>query len=179
MTNHAQGGYLATQHLIELGHRRIACIAGNSEVSPSAERLTGYRRALEDNNLTYDERLVVKGDFQYESGYEATKHLLALEAPPSAFFACNDLMAVGCISAARELGLRVPQDISVVGFDNVRLASFTNPPLTTVAQPIFEIGALATKMLLERMLDLDAPPRFKRLDTVLHIRRSTAARADR
>ncbi len=179
MTNHAQGGYLATQHLIELGHRRIACIAGNSEVSPSAERLTGYRRALEDNNLAYDERLVVKGDFQYESGYEATKHLLALEVPPSAFFACNDLMAVGCISAARELGLRVPQDISVVGFDNVRLASFTNPPLTTVAQPIFEIGALATKMLLERMLDLDAPPRFKRLDTVLHIRRSTAARADR
>jgi DNA-binding LacI/PurR family transcriptional regulator len=141
--------------------------------------LTGYRRSLEDNNLTYDECLVVKGDFQYESGYEATTHLLALEAPPSAFFACNDLMAVGCISAARELGLRVPQDISVVGFDNVRLASFTNPPLTTVAQPIFEIGALATKMLLERMLDLDAPPRFKRLDTVLHIRRSTAARADR
>jgi LacI family transcriptional regulator len=176
MTNHAQGGYLATQHLIELGHQRIACIAGNSEVSPSAERLTGYRRSLEDSNLTYDQRLVIKGDFQYESGYEATTQLLNLDAPPSAIFACNDLMAVGCISAARELDLRVPEDISVVGFDDVRLASFTNPPLTTVAQPIFEIGALATKMLLERLLDLDAPPRMKRLDTRLHIRHSTAAR---
>jgi LacI family transcriptional regulator len=179
MTNHAQGGYLATQHLIDLGHRRIACIAGNSEVAPSAERLTSYRRSLEGNNLDYDEHLVVKGDFQYESGYEATKHLLALEAPPSAIFACNDLMAVGCISAARQLGLRVPHDLSIVGFDDVRLASFTNPPLTTISQPIVEIGVLATKMLLERMLDIDGPPRFKRLDTVLRIRQSTAARSER
>jgi LacI family transcriptional regulator len=179
MTNHAQGGSLATQHLINLGHRRIACIAGNSEVSPSAERLKGYRRSLEDNNLAHDERLVVKGDFQYESGYEATTRLLALEDPPSAVFACNDLMAVGCISAARQLGLRVPDELSVVGFDDVRLASFTNPPLTTIAQPIAEIGELATKMLLERLLDLDTPPRFERLDTVLRIRRSTATRVDR
>lgn len=175
MTNHGQGGCLATQHLIDLGHRRIACIAGNSEVSPSAERVTGYRRSLEDNSLAYDKCLVVKGDFQYESGYEATTQLLALEDPPSAIFACNDLMAVGCISAARQLGLRVPDELSVVGFDDVRLASFTNPTLTTIAQPIAEIGALATKMLLERLLDLDTPPRIERLPTVLHVRRSTAA----
>jgi LacI family transcriptional regulator len=179
MTNHAQGGFLATQHLIDLGHGRIACIAGNSEVSPSAERLTGYQRAIEENNLAYDDRLVVKGDFQYESGYQATTRLLALEDPPSAVFACNDLMAVGCISAARQFGLRVPDELSVVGFDNVRLASFTNPPLTTIAQPIAEIGTLATRMLLERMLDLESPPRFKRLDTILCVRRSTAAPAKR
>lgn len=178
LTNHAQGGRLATQHLIDLGHRRIACISGNSDVSPSAERVTGYRETLEKNDLFYDERLVVKGDFQYESGYEATRHLLMMEKPPTAIFACNDLMAVGCISAARELGLRVPNDLSVVGFDDVRLASFTNPPLTTIVQPKVEIGTLATKMLLERLANLDAPPRFKRLDTRICIRRSTAARVD-
>ena len=175
MTNHAQGGCLATQHLIDLGHKRIACIAGNSEVSPSAERLTGFRQTLEKNGIRYDEQLVVKGDFQYESGYEATTYLLALERPPTAVFACNDLMAVGCISAAREFGYRVPDDLSVVGFDDVRLASFTNPPLTTVVQPKVEIGTIATKMLLERMSDLNSKPRFKRLDTELRIRRSTAA----
>jgi LacI family transcriptional regulator len=175
LTDHVQGGCLATQHLVDLGHRRIACIAGNSEVSPSAERVTGYRRTLEKNGIAFDESLVVKGDFQYESGYAATRQLLELERPPSAIFACNDLMAVGCISAARELGLRVPDDLSVVGFDDVRLASFTNPPLTTIVQPKVEIGALATQMLLERLVDQDAPPRFKRLDTKLCVRRSTAA----
>jgi LacI family transcriptional regulator len=179
MTNHAQGGCLATQHLFDLGHRRIACIAGNSEVSPSAERLTGYQQTLKKNGLAYDEALVVKGDFQYESGYQATSYLLTLKAPPTAVFACNDLMAVGCISAASEFGLRVPDDFSVVGFDDVRLASFTNPPLTTISQPKAKIGTLATKMLLERLNDLDAPPRFERLDTQLRIRRSTAVRAER
>lgn len=177
LTNHAQGGCLATQHLIDLGHRRIACIAGNSEVSPSAERVTGYRETLKKNGISFDECLVVKGDFQYESGYEATRQLLQLSRPPTAVFACNDLMAVGCISAARELGLRVPDDLSVVGFDDVRLASFTNPPLTTIVQPKVEIGTLATQMLLERLADLEAPSRFKRLDTKLCVRRSTAVRA--
>ena len=179
MTNHAQGGCLATQHLIDLGHKRIACIAGNSEVSPSAERLTGYRQTLNKNGHPYDKKLVVKGDFQYESGYGATTYLLALERPPTAIFACNDLMAVGCISAASEFGYRVPDDLSVVGFDDVRLASFTNPPLTTIVQPKVEIGTIATKMLLERVLDMDSKPRFTRLDTELKIRRSTTALKER
>ncbi|UCG25607.1 MAG: substrate-binding domain-containing protein, partial [Chloroflexota bacterium] len=175
LTNHAQGGCLATQHLIDLGHRRIACISGSSQLSPSGERVIGYRDALETNGLFFEEDLVVKGDFQYESGYEATRQLLHGEAPPTAIFACNDLMAVGCISAAAELGLRVPADLSVVGFDDVRLASFTNPLLTTVAQPKYEIGRLATEMLLERIGDPEAQPRFARLDTELRLRNSTAA----
>jgi LacI family transcriptional regulator len=179
MTNHAQGGCLATQHLIDLGHRRIACIAGNSEVSPSAERLTGYRHTLQKNELAYDEDLVVKGDFQYRSGYEATNNLLTKKKPPTAVFACNDLMAVGCISAASALGFHVPEDLSVVGFDDVQLASYTNPSLTTVDQPKVKIGTLATQMLLERMKDLDATARFERLDTELRVRRSTAQRSER
>ena len=175
LTNHAQGGRLATQHLVDLGHKRIACISGSSEVSPSGQRLIGYREVLEANGFPFDENLVLKGDFKYESGYEATRRILGIQKPPTAIFACNDLMAVGCISAAAELNVRVPDDLSVVGFDNVRLASFTHPPLTTVAQPIYEIGVIATEMLFQRICDLDAPPRFERLDTELCVRKSTAA----
>ena len=174
LTNHLQGGRLATQHLWDLGHRRIACISGGSNLSPSAERLIGYQQILHENGILYDESLVVRGDFQYVSGYEAARQLLALADPPTAVFACNDLMAVGVISAVTELGLRVPQDLSVVGFDDVRLASFTNPPLTTIAQPKYEIGVIATEMLLARAQNIDAPTRLQRLDTELVIRQSTA-----
>ena len=174
LTNHLQGGCMATQHLIDLGHRRIACVSGGSDLSPSAERLTGYQQKLAQSGIPYDETLVVKGDFQYRSGYEAARQLLALDDPPTAVFACNDLMAVGVISAATQLGLNVPEDLSVVGFDDVRLASFTNPPLTTIAQPKYDIGVLATEMLLARVRNLDAPPRVERLDTELIIRGSTA-----
>lgn len=174
LTNHLQGGRLATQHLLDLGHRRIACISGGSDLSPSAERLTGYQQILQENDILVDQSLVVKGDFQYESGYQAARQLLMLEEPPTAVFACNDLMAVGVISAATELGLRVPQQLSVVGFDDVRLASFTNPPLTTIAQPKYEIGVIATQMLLARAQNLDAPTRLQRLNTALVVRQSTA-----
>ncbi len=131
LTDNAQGGWLATRHLIELGHRRIGCIIGPSDITPSAERITGYRRALHESDIPVDEALIVKGDFQYASGYRAASQLLAMDAPPTAIFACNDLMAVGAISAALKAGSQVPADLSVVGFDDVRLASFANPPLTT------------------------------------------------
>jgi LacI family transcriptional regulator len=174
LTDNARGGWLATHHLIELGHRRIGCITGPSDVTPSAERITGYRQALRKTGVPVDEGLIVKGDFQYESGYQAARQLLAMDDPPTAIFACNDLMAVGAMSAALESGRQVPADLSVIGFDDVHLASFTNPPLTTVAQPKYEMGVLATKMLLERMQDRDMPPRRQLLDTSLLIRQSTA-----
>lgn len=173
LTNHYKGGRLATQHLVDLGHRRIACISGGSELAPSAERVTGYRDALAANDLPFDATLVVRGDFQFEGGHAATRRLLALDERPTAVFACNDLMAVGCISAAVEAGVRVPEDLSVVGFDDIALASFVNPPLTTVAQPKREIGKLAMEMLLARVRDLDAPAHFQRLETTLVVRRST------
>ncbi|MFN2161760.1 MAG: LacI family DNA-binding transcriptional regulator, partial [Candidatus Promineifilaceae bacterium] len=175
MTNHNQGGRLATQHLIDLGHRRIACISAGSGLSPSADRVTGYMETLWENNMPVNKKLIMHGDFQYESGYKAVHTLLDLPEPPTAVFACNDLMAVGCISAAAERGLRVPQDLSVVGFDNVRLASFTNPPLTTVSQPMRQIGTLALELLMERINDIDSPVRIEQLDTELVVRRTTAA----
>jgi LacI family transcriptional regulator len=178
LTNHAQGGRLATEHLIELGHRRIGCISGGSELSPSADRLTGYRQALARHSLPYDPALTTRGDFQFEGGYRAAMRLLKPPLP-TAIFACNDLMAVGCMSAAIELDLSIPRDLSVVGFDDIRLASFTNPPLTTVVQPKYEIGVLAVEMLLRRMDEPEAPPQLQRLDTHLQVRQSTAAPRER
>jgi len=174
LTDNARGGYLAARHLLDLGHRRIGCITGPSDVTPSAERVTGYRRALEEAGIPVDKTLIVKGDFQYESGHQATCQLLSTDDPPTAVFACNDLMAIGTISAAVELGRKVPVDLSVVGFDDVRLASFTNPSLTTVVQPKYEMGVLAATMLLERIRDHNIPPRRQLLDVSLLVRQSTA-----
>jgi LacI family transcriptional regulator len=174
LTDNARGGWLAVRHLVDLGHRRIGCIAGPSDLTPSAERVTGYRQALQEGDIPVNETLIVKGDFQYESGYRAARQLLAMDDPPTAIFACNDLMAVGAIRAALELGRQVPTSLSVVGFDDVRLASFTNPPLTTITQPKYEMGTLAATMLLERMRDRDMPPRRQLLDISLMIRQSTA-----
>jgi LacI family transcriptional regulator len=175
LADNARGGKSATRYLIDLGHRRIGCIVGPSDVTPSAERITGYRQALDEGGIPVDEALIVKGDFQYESGYQAACQLLAMDDPPTAIFACNDLMAVGAISAAAEVGRRVPAELSVVGFDDVSLASFANPPLTTILQPKHEMGVIAATMLLERMHEPEMPPRRRMLDTSLLVRRSTAA----
>jgi LacI family transcriptional regulator len=174
MTENEDGGWLATRHLIDLNHCRIGCIAGPSDVTPSAERVIGYRRALREAGLATDERLITKGDFQYESGYRAARQLLSMDDPPTAIFACNDLMAVGAISAAVELQRQVPGDLSVVGFDDLPLASFANPALTTIAQPKYDIGVVAATMLMERMQDPESTPHRKVLDTKLVVRQSTA-----
>lgn len=174
LTDNAHGGRLATQHLIELGHTRIACVTGPSELTPSADRVIGYREALIQSNLAIDGALIVKGDFQYASGYAAGTQLLGLADPPTAIFACNDLMAIGVVSAALQGGLRVPDDFSVIGFDDIRLAAFANPPLTTIAQPKYEIGVVAVTLLLERMRTPDLGARRQVLDTHLLTRGSTA-----
>jgi LacI family transcriptional regulator len=178
LTDNARAGWLATRHLIELGHTRIACVTGPSDLTPSADRVIGYRKALSQSNLAVDEALILKGDFHYTSGYEAGLQLLSLEPPPTAVFACNDLMAIGLMSAARQSGLRVPEDLSVVGFDDVRLAAFANPPLTTIAQPKYQIGVVAVRLLLERMREPELAARRHVLDTRLLTRASTACYVD-
>ncbi len=174
LIDNAYGGRLATHHLLELGHRRIGCLTGPSDLSPSAERVTGYRQALLEAGLPVEESLILKGDFQFESGCRTTAQFLALAEPPTAIFACNDLMAIGVINAAQELGRPVPAGLSVVGFDDIRLASFSTPPLTTIAQPKYQIGVIATEMLIERIDQGDLPPRQRLLPTQLVVRRSTA-----
>jgi DNA-binding LacI/PurR family transcriptional regulator len=121
--------------------------------------------------------LIVKGNYQYEGGYRAARQLLLMKQPPTGIFACNDLMAVGAMRAAQELGQQIPIDLSVVGYDDIQLASFTTPPLTTISQPRYDIGVIAATMLLERMHDWDLPPRRRVVDIDLQIRQSTLVRA--
>ncbi len=167
------GGRLATKHLLDLGHRRIACIAGPSDHTPSAGRVIGYRQMLRECDIGGDEELVVKGDWRSGGGRRAALGLLALPDPPTAVFACNDMMAVGAISAAAGLGLRVPGDISVVGFDNVELASFTVPALTTINQPKHEVGSTAVAMLMDRIKAPALPSRRLVFPLELIVRKSS------
>src|SRR5215216_3632232 len=175
LTDHELGGFLATQHLIELGHTRIACIAGPSSITPSAERMTGYRNALEQAGLSYDERLILRGDYHAQSGMDSTHSILKLEPRPTAIFAMNDLMALGALRAAAEAGYSVPKDLAVVGYDDLEIARFTNPPLTTISQPKKEIGAQAVYQLVDRMARKSHPPCRAVLPPQLIIRRSTQA----
>ena len=173
LTDHQLGGRLATQHLIQLGHKRIACIAGPSSITPSAERLTGYRKALEEAGLSYDERLIMRGDYHAQSGMDITHAILKLEPRPTAIFALNDLMALGALRAAAEAGYSVPRDLAVVGYDDLELARFTNPPLTTIAQPKKEIGAQAVNLLVDRIALKSRSPSRLVLAPELIVRRST------
>ena len=173
LTDNKLGGYLATRHLLELGHTRIACIAGPSSITPSAERIIGYRRALEEAGIAYDERLILRGDYHAQSGMEITHSILRMDPRPTAIFALNDLMALGALRAAAEGGCAVPGDLAVVGYDDLDIARFTNPPLTTIAQPKKEVGARAVSMLVDRISRKGDPPGRLVLPPELIIRRST------
>lgn len=144
-----QGGYDAARYLIELGHRRIGFITGTLDVRCSTDRLAGYRAALSEFGLPLDPALVREGDFQQPDGYRGARELLALPDPPTAIFSSNDVMAFGVMEAVRECGLRIPGDISIVGFDDIPQATHVNPQLTTVRQPLEKMGRLAARMLLE------------------------------
>ncbi|HEX7065983.1 MAG TPA: LacI family DNA-binding transcriptional regulator [Bacillales bacterium] len=145
------GGYTATSHLVKQGHQRIAVLAENLGLASSRERVHGYRKALEEASLIHDEDLVLVSDFSVEAGRSLTGELLDLPDRPTAVFACNDLLAIGAIQAARERNLKIPDDLSVVGFDNTILATTTDPPLTTVAQPIQEMGRKVMDLLIEEI----------------------------
>lgn len=139
------GGNRATELLVSRGHRRIAHITGEGWMEVSRDRLRGYREALATHDIAFDPRLVREGNWQLSSGYEATKSLMALERPPTAIFCANDKMAMGCYEALKELGLGIPEDVSVVGFDDDELASHLFPKLTTLKFPRHPMGAWAAE----------------------------------
>ncbi|MFO1414205.1 MAG: LacI family DNA-binding transcriptional regulator [Burkholderiales bacterium] len=149
--DHEQGGYLAATHLLSLGHRRIAVIAGPSGLAVSRQRVAGCVRALREAGVALPAEHLVHADFTTEGGHGAAAALLALRHRPTAIFACNDLSALGAIHAARAARLRVPDDLSVVGFDDIALAAFVSPRLTTIRQPKQRIGALAAQLLIARV----------------------------
>ena len=168
-----QGGYDATKHLIDLGHKRIGMITGWMDMTSAQDRLAGYKAALADHGLPLDNDLVFEGDFAQASGFQGLSRLLDLPEPPTAVFASNDATAMGVLDAARVRGLSIPEDLSVVGFDDIPLAASLNPPLTTVRQPMQEMGRIATRMLLDRIHDPQQKLTSITLPTELVLRSTT------
>lgn len=142
------GGHTATRALIEAGHRRIAHITGEIWMDAARDRLKGYREALATADIPYDPDLVLEGNWQPSAGYEATRALMALPNPPTAIFAANDRMAVGCYEALKELGLRIPDDVSVIGYDDEEVARHLSPQLTTLVLPHRNMGRWAVEKAL-------------------------------
>lgn len=146
------GAYKAVDYLINLGHRRIGYIAGPRNLSAVQDRLTGYRKALENHNLRCEDGLIKElSNLKKEGGYQVMKEFLEMDNPPTAIFAINDMVAIGALKAIREAKLKVPENISLVGFDDIELASFLEVPLTTVSQQQYRIGNLATRILIDRI----------------------------
>ncbi|WSQ15381.1 substrate-binding domain-containing protein [Streptomyces sp. NBC_01231] len=168
------GGRAATRHLAELGHRRIAMISGPEDVLCCCARLDGYRSALHSAGLPLAPELVVHAGLTRDDGCAAARSLLALPEPPTAVFTANDLQALGVYQAAREAGLRVPEDLSVVGFDDLPVVAWVDPPLTTVHQPLTEMAVAATEMALALGRGENAPQARLEIGTTLTVRASTA-----
>jgi len=145
------GGYLAARHLIDLGHRVIGCITRPTELYHSTERVRGFRQALNDKHIEMNAALLVNGGFRLDDGCDAAKKLIAASPRPTAIFAYNDFMAIGALRAAFELGLKVPDDLAIVGFDDIPQAAFTCPALTTISQPKLEMGRNGVALLIEEM----------------------------
>jgi len=167
------GGLSATEHLLNLGHRRIGFIAGPRRLLCSRARLDGYRAGLEAAGIPVLEELIREGDFYHESGFDGGKALLRLDQPPTAIFASSDQMAFGVYEAVRQAGLRVPNDISVVGFDDLPEVRWSSPPLTTVRQPLAEMGVLAARTVLRLATGDDLESPRVELATTLVVREST------
>jgi LacI family transcriptional regulator len=155
------GGHTATDFLVRAGHRRIGYINGEPSMEASRHRVRGYRQALATADLPFDADLVRDGNWEPISGYERTHELMRLPSPPTAIFCANDLMAVGCYEALRELGAKIPDDVAVMGYDDREIARHLHPPLTTVLLPHFEMGTIAAELLF----DMAAQP-AKRLDQI-------------
>ncbi|MFD2797639.1 LacI family DNA-binding transcriptional regulator [Promicromonospora vindobonensis] len=168
------GGLQATRHLLALGHRRIAMITGPWDMLCSRARVDGFRSAHDEAGVVVDPALVREGNFYTEAGFDQGMELLSLPDRPTAVFAGSDMQALGLLRAAHQLGLRVPEDLSVVGYDDLPLASWVGPPLTTVRQPLAEMGAAATQILLDIARGRSPKVRRLNLSTELVVRDSTA-----
>ena len=167
-----QGAVVATEYLIELGHQRIGFICGGSETVSSGRREKGYRDSLIKAGIPINEKLIVPGDFTTETGYRRSMELLTMEEPPTAIFASNDQSALGVYQAARELGLSIPADLSVIGFDNITEAEFLG--LTTVDQNLEEMGYIAAQLLVKLIDNLPVSFTTHKMPTKLIVRESCA-----
>ena len=171
--DHEQGAYLATRHLLELGHRRIVCIGGPASTQVAQLRAAGYQRALDEAGVAA--QAVVDCPFTSPAGHAAAQMLLAAEPRPTAIFAGNDMIALGVLRAAAERGLQVPQQLSVVGFDDIEVSRYLHPALTTVGQCIGALGEQVAARLLERIRTPDLAVTQRLIEPILLLRESSAA----
>lgn len=171
--NNFTAAYSMTEYLIQLKHQRIGLILGPyTKVRRARRRLEGYQAALSDYGLSYDPRMVIEKQPTLLEGKEAMQKLLSMQQPPTAVFAASDMLAIGALAAAREKGIRIPEDVSVAGFDDIDFAAYCNPPLTTVRVPAFRMGEMAVEILLEMIEGHFREVRQVTLDTELIIRDS-------
>jgi DNA-binding LacI/PurR family transcriptional regulator len=179
MVDNYRGGYEGMAHLLSQGHRRVRVIASTAYSRAMQQRIAGAEQAMHDYGVARDGELIVTGMLpQFDMGVEAAATLLDSPERPTGIFALTDVTAVGVMHAAAKRGLSIPRDVSVVGFDNIPLAGYMIPSLTTVAQPIYEIGAHATRLLLAHIDNPTLPPESIVLDTQLVIRESTMPPAE-
>lgn len=172
VVDNRQGAYNAVDHLIKKGHKRIAYISGLPNIATSKYRLQGYSEALRDNNIKVDEKLILSGDSKHKSGKILSAKLLDLKNPPSALFTGNNLITLGALETIHSRGLTIPDDIAIIGFDDMPWSISLNPPLTAVSQPGYEIGKRATELLFNRINDPKRESVKVELKTKLIIRKS-------
>ncbi|ELY5210859.1 substrate-binding domain-containing protein [Vibrio cholerae] len=170
--NSLQGGYMAAKHLIECGHKEIGCITGPLIRHQAQMRYEGYKRALAEAGIAINPDWIVESDFECEGGYQAFEKLYQRGKLPSALFVSNDMMAMGVIQAASQRGLRVPDDLSLIGYDDVHIAKFMTPALTTIHQPKYRLGKAAVDTLLYRLENPDTTAQVVQLEPTLVARNS-------
>ena len=173
--NNYRSASTVIKYLKGLNHSRIGFVSGNTQEINASDRLNGYRDELENHGIKYDEELVYFGDWSLECGYKAFNHLYGIEDPPTAIFCANDYMAMGVIKAAQDRKLQLPEDLSVVGFDDLQYSSFITPSLTTVRQPVEQLAVEAAEMIITAVQDKDAANYNTILESELIIRNSCRA----
>lgn len=171
--DNSAAAYEATQHLIKLGHRKIGFISSNSGFLSASRREEGYKAALRDAGIELNPGWIQYGDYGFKSGLRVTKGFLQMDEPPTAIFAISDMMAIGAVRAIEEHGLRVPDDVAVMGFDNISFAAMYDPRLTTISQPQYDMGSIAMNMLLDQIKGKEKKVQQIILEHELVIREST------
>jgi LacI family transcriptional regulator len=174
-----QGAYHATEYLIKLGHTRIGFISGSMDLGAAIDRLDGYKSALRVHHISEDPLLIYQGNFFQPDGYAGGSALLSLDEPPTAIFASNDVMAMGAMDAIRSRRLHIPDDVSILGFDDIPQAAMVRPALTTVRQPLEQMGRLATQMLIDQLKNPEKQIGRIELPTQLIVRDSTSSPKDK
>lgn len=174
--NSLRGGYMATKHLIESGHKEIGCITGPLVKHQAQMRYKGYKRALNEAGLSFKAEWIIESDFECEGGYQAFNKMHQAGVLPSAIFVCNDMMSMGVINAASEKGIGIPDDLSIIGYDDIYIAKFMTPSLTTIHQPKYRLGKAAVETLLYRLENSETEVQVVQLEPAL-IERATVRKS--